>query len=225
MRLRSHIVLYSLIVVSGCASNTSIKVNSNPPDAEVYMKTMNQNERQLVGKTPLVQESIEAVLKTKPQGPLYIEIEKADYIPSTILVTEVGSGSIEISRELKPLQKKEASAEGQNSKEANQEKLLSLNKGLEQLFEAQRLARVGRLDDALKTLDEAGKLLPQVSPIYEMRGGIYYIQKDYRKALDEYQKALVVNEDNPSTIKMIQRLNGQLGIQSNTSQQKTEPKQ
>lgn len=198
--LRYVLIAALAFVGFGCASSTSIKVSSNPPGADVYVKTVGGAERQQVGKTPLVHESLETLLKAKPNGALYIEIEKGDFLPATVLVTEVGGGSLEISQELKPIPKT-AAAEANSS---------SLNKGLELLFEAQRLARVGRLDDALKMLDDVGKELPQLAPVHEMRGGIFYLQKEFNKALDEYRKVLVLHSENASAQQMIKRLEGQV---------------
>ncbi len=218
-----------ILFLLGCSSAQTIKVNSNPPGADVYIKMLGRGERKNVGKTPMVQESLATVMQGPVSGAIYIEIEKENYQPATILVTDTGSSSLEVSQELKPLAKDASSAQNkdkdskdsknnQNGKDGTSPdgaastvlNSLDLNKGLEDLFEAQRLARVGRLEDALKLLDDVGKGYPQLAAVHEMKGGIFYLQKDYKRALDEYKKTVSLNLDNVTAQQMIKRLESQL---------------
>lgn len=217
--MRKHLLPLGFALISvGCSTQTALKVNSNPAGAEVYIKPLAGGEKQGIGKTPLANDNLAALLKGGAAGALIMEIEKPDYITSTIVLPEVIGATLEISQELKPIPK--TALEDEKAKEQEREKqrelekqkeTASLNKSLEQLFEAQRLARVGRLDDALKSLDEVQKVSPQLSSIHEMRGGIFYLQKDYNKALDEYRKAALLNSENPSVQQMIKKLEGQGG--------------
>ncbi len=217
--MRKHLLTFGFVILSvGCSTQTAIKVNSNPAGAEVYIKPLAGGEKQGIGKTPLANDNLAALLKGGAAGALIMEIEKPDYITTTIVLPEVIGATLEISQELKPIPKtaieeekaKEAAREKQRELEKKTE-TANLNKSLEQLFEAQRLARVGRLDDALKSLDEVQKVSPQISSIHEMRGGIFYLQKDFNKALDEYRKAALLNTENPSVNQMIKKLEGQGG--------------
>lgn len=170
----------------------------------------------------MVQESLATVMQGPVSGAIYIEIEKENYQPATILVTDTGSSTLEVSQELKPISKGSISAQNNRDKDAKEGagsegstvstalNSVDLNKGLEDLFEAQRLARVGRLEDALKLLDDVGKGYPRLAAVHEMKGGIFYLQKDYKRALDEYKKTVSLNLDNVTAQQMIKRLESQL---------------
>ena len=203
---RKYLWLLALPVAClwGCGSS-SIKIDSNPAGADVFVRPVGGGERRTVGKTPIPRTEMKEFQKGAP-GSMMVELEKEGFLQASILVTESGNTDIEISMQLKPAVDKAATADATN-----------LNKNMDALFEAQRLARAGRLDDSLKALDEVGKANPQWSSVPEMKGAVYFLQKDYNKALDEYRRAVMLNPENPNNNQMVKQLEGKFGAKGSAS--------
>ncbi len=216
--MKKILPLSFLFVGVGCGTST-LKVDTNPPGASVYVKTAGSNDRRMIGKTPIPRTQTSEIQKGQ-QGSFILDVELENYLNTTVLVAEVGNSEAEISLQLKPVpvdKKNESEKKEELEKKAELEKRpeldsVTVNKNLDQLFEAQRLARIGRYDDSLKILDEISKVFPKWASVPEMRGGIFLLQKDYAKALDEYQKSLALNSENISTAAIIKNLEKRTGV-------------
>ncbi|MCB0361663.1 MAG: tetratricopeptide repeat protein, partial [Bdellovibrionales bacterium] len=91
----------------------------------------------------------------------------------------------------------------------------AINHTVDSLFEIQRLVKVGRLDEALVKIRSLQDAEPNVAASYEMQGGIFYIQNDYPRALDAYQKALRLNPENVDSFNMKKYLESLTNTSSN----------
>jgi tetratricopeptide (TPR) repeat protein len=65
-----------------------------------------------------------------------------------------------------------------------------------ELFEAQRLVRAKDLKGAMMRLNALEQKFPNVSSVYEMKGSVNYLNKDFNVALSEYRKAFTLNPQN-----------------------------
>lgn len=65
----------------------------------------------------------------------------------------------------------------------------------------------GKSDDALKIIDYAVSEFPNSSNIYDTRGEIYFIKKDYNASKKEYQKTLELNPNNDNAKEMLSKIN------------------
>ena len=83
---------------------------------------------------------------------------------------------------------------------------------MDRIFEAQRLVRASRLDDALKLIEAVQKDAPELSAVYEIEGGIYYLQKKPQESLDSYQTSIRFNPKNMEAIRMRNYLSSKLGV-------------
>jgi tetratricopeptide (TPR) repeat protein len=217
----------------GCGTST-LKVDTNPSGANVFATTVGANDRHLIGKTPLPRTLTKDIQKGQ-MGALMLDIELERYQNTSILIAENGNSESEISLQLKsiPVEKKvesdkkdESEKKDETAKKAELDPV-QVNKNLDQLFEAQRLARIGRFEDSLKLLDEVGKVFPKWASVSEMRGGIFLLQKKYGNALDEYQKSLSLNSENTNILAIIKNLEKRMGAKSaekQTTNSLTDPK-
>jgi tetratricopeptide (TPR) repeat protein len=147
-------------------------------------------------------------------GPITVEIEKEEFIPSTIIITDAGNANIDINQKLNPLPK----VNDADKATGNLQDSIALNKNLEQVFEAQRLVRVGRTDEAMDLLEKVNNNYPQLASIHEMKGGIYYLQKSYAQAQDEYKKVISMIPENVIAQQMLKKIELQIAKNSTAGQ-------
>jgi hypothetical protein len=65
-----------------------------------------------------------------------------------------------------------------------------------ELFETQRLVRAKDLKGAMMRLNALEIKFPNVSSVFEMKGSVNYLNKDFNVALAEYRKAFTLNPQN-----------------------------
>lgn len=186
--------LFTVFLITGCSTGIMM-VDSTPPDSEIFVRSRSSENFQLIGKTPYKLSTGELKDKFNVEGAFALQTRHEGYEPQMVFVSEVPpNAEMNLFLNLKTLDQK-ALSEGSGNPEV-------LNKTLDQLFESQRLVKVGRYDDALIRLDQLAKENPNIAAIYEMQGGVFYIQKNYTKALDSYQKALRLNPENLELVNM-----------------------
>ena len=195
IRLLSFITLSIALV--GCAT-TRISLFTNPNGAQVYAKPLGSGQLQLLGETPLTVSGDQIEKVYSGSGPVLLEFRKEGFQTTTTLVTELSSQDLNINMEMTP--------------SAGLEDMQGLNTLIETLFECQRLVKVHRYDEALARLKEIERKAPQISTIYEMEGGIYYLQRKYQDALDAYRLAVRYNPKNVEALRMRGLLEKTFGI-------------
>lgn len=195
VRLLSLITLG--IALTGCAT-TRISLFTNPNGAQVYAKPLGSGQLQLLGETPLTVSGDQIEKVYNGSGPVLLEFRKEGFQTTTTLVTELSSQDLNINMEMTP--------------SAGLEDMQGLNTLIETLFECQRLVKVHRYDEALARLKEIERKAPQISTIYEMEGGIYYLQRKYQDALDAYRLAVRYNPKNVEALRMRGLLEKTFGI-------------
>lgn len=184
------LILTPIIILNlvACASGV-IVIDTLPPAADIYIKAKTTEDFQLVGKAPYKVTLSEFIEKYKVDGSFGLEARSEGYLPHSALVTEVPQNAdVNVFLNLK--------AEPKLGENKEAEETARLNLVMDQLFETQRLVKVGRYDDALSQLSRLQEKNPSLSAIFEMQGGVYYMQKDYPKALDSYEKAVRLNPSN-----------------------------
>jgi len=176
---RSHLNLalsatLLLSLLNHCASS-KVQLASTPRETQVYVTGTNGGTPILLGKTPLNLESQQILSLAKVTGPVQFEFRKEGYTPFKIFVTDITSSDITLNPEL--------------ARVGGIEDLDVVNRVVDELFEAQRLARVGRYDEALERVKFVQKETPQLSAAFEIEGAIYYLKKDFKRSLDAYRTA------------------------------------
>jgi len=77
------------------------------------------------------------------------------------------------------------------------------------IVRAQALQRLGRVDDALRSLDVAQKLAPKYATVYEVRGNILWAARRWDDAHDAYNQYLEIDQDSDRAEQIRQRLEEQ----------------
>ena len=193
--MRSLVVL-SILMASSC-STAKFSLGTNPDKADVYAGTIGGDKPKLVGQTPISMKASQLKSEYGGTGPFMIEVRKEGFQNVRTIVTDLGASDLTLNLELPP--------------DITYEQMSGMNDAIDLMFEGQRLARAGRFNDALKELKLVQEKRPQLAAAYELEGGILYVQKKYREALDAYTVATRINPKNPSSIRMRDLLEEQLG--------------
>jgi tetratricopeptide (TPR) repeat protein len=171
---------------------------SSPSQAEVYVASLGDRKSKLVGETPIKMTAADLSKTYGGAGPVSLEFKKDGYTTVKTIITDLGAADLMINMELPP--------------SSGLEDQVRLNSVIDSIFESQRLAKVGREDDALSKLRALEKEAPHLAATYELEGGIYYLQKKYRQALDAYTLASNYNPKNPQVVRMRNYLEISLGV-------------
>jgi hypothetical protein len=192
-----RIAVTALLLLGASCSSATLSLNSNPPKADVYANTIGGDKPKLVGQTPFSMRASDLRSQYNGGGPFILEVRKPGFQNVRTIITDLGASDLTMVIELPA--------------DISFDALESLNDAIDLMFEGQRLARAGRFDDAIQQLKQVQAKRPQLAAAYELEGGIYYVQKKYKEALDAYSVATRINPKNPSATRMRDLLEEQLG--------------
>lgn len=195
--LKTSLLLATLSMGVGCSSNNTFKVTSSPEGAEVFARSVKSDTYSKLGVTPLVLETSQIKDDSLKEGPIYLELRKEGHEKSNILVTEMSSQDLEIYMKM-TVQEKFQDA-------------MRFDEVGNYLFETQRLIRLQNYEEAHKEIDKVLKDYPELSISHEMKGGIYYLEKKYKEALNSFRIAFRNNPKNMVARRMKAILEQQLG--------------
>lgn len=216
--MRNIFILFFFLIAAGCSTGRLV-VESTPKEGQVFIRAAGQAQSQSIGQSPTSRAISEVRGLAGGADTIVVEIRKAGYFPKSVVVTDVDSLSdIKVNLELSSVEKfvngtdpNMGDAQRAILAQLYQERTFETNKLIDDLFEAQRLAQVGRIDDSEKKLDEIESKHPNVASVYEIRGGLAFMRKDYPKALDAFRKAARSNPNNIEVLNMKQYLERLVG--------------
>jgi len=163
-----------------------IIVESSPKGAEVYV--VNQKDKILLGKTPLTMDWNILETKAENSNSFQIKVIKDGYVGENVYISNLGSNNIFVSTQLKL--------------DYDAKYVLKIDTFVAQLFKAQRLVRSKDYSGAIQVLNKLEKDHKHFSITYELKGGAYYLNKDFKKALSNYRQAFELNPNNLEAFKM-----------------------
>lgn len=183
--MKLYLVILILFHMASCTSASSIKLKSIPEGANVSAIESDGSTR-LLGKTPLeTKESMQSLL-----------IEKDGHESSRIFVGRLHSENYEYSVKLTP----KIEDPKMTGVKARHEKLAK------SIAKANNLLNNKRYSEASSLLVDLTNEYPYVSVGFDLLGNISYLQKDFRKAINYYQKSLDINPENVETKQVLDRL-------------------
>ena len=197
--IRSGIRALTAVFLLASCSSTQVAIHTQPTQARVYSKALGIGKLEFLGETPLYLKGDQIEKSFGGSGPIYLEFRKEGFRSTNTIVTELSYVDLNISMEMTP--------------EGAFEDFSTVNTLIDQMFEAQRLVKVKRYAEALTRLSEIKKQAPQVSAIYELEGGIYYLQQRFQDALDSYRTAVKYNPRNAEALRMKNLIEDSFGLQ------------
>ena len=183
------ILLYPLFL-TGCASSI-LHVESEPVGAEVYISQA-QRPPIKIGQTPL---KIEESKLTTGIEPFQITISKDGYLNEHVLVPH---STLSRNTAIAVRLKSDLSKISQSSDQ--------LEKVASATAQSQYLIKIKDFDRAEQSLLTYSAQYPSVATFHELLGNVYYLKKDFNKALGSYKQAVLLNPKNNETRSMIERL-------------------
>lgn len=177
--------------LGGCVSS-SLRVDTFPPGADVYIKSDNKPPRK-VGQSPV---EINATDLAMTSDSFVVSLEKPGFKTENIYFA---SKALPYKGEISTNLKEEFAGAGTLNIQTSMEEIA---RGVAQV---QNFLRGKDYDQALNTLSQLISKYPSIATLYGLEGNIYYLQKNIDRALTSYQKANKLAA-NPETDRMIDRL-------------------
>ncbi len=192
-------MVFFFIFMSLCALAKDLAINSTPDKAEVRIMPLSGGDPRKAGETPFKIPMVEAAGTYANGGDVFmVEILKDGYEPYRMVVPGFIKSDISIDVVL--------------TQRTGWEDLKKVDKAMTDLFEAQRMIRGRNYEAAMKKIDEVEKVMPKLSVTKELQAAAFYMQNDYKKALDYYQQAYAANTENFDAYKMVQYLEKAMGL-------------
>lgn len=187
----------SLFLLPQLVMAARFMVRSEPSGAEVMVQTAQGGEKTKLGVTPLDVDHSQIDAITKGVA-FKLELSKQGFDKYEMLVASTGKEDITWDAVLVPSVKEKGDPE--------------IDVLISGLFEAQRLVRAKDYAGALTSLEILEKKFPNVSSVYELKGSVNYLKKDFNIALAEFRKAFTLNPQNKVAQQMKAYLESKVNI-------------
>ena len=194
MRLIDLLSLILLMVLMSCASSSRVKITSSPDKAEVKVTT-NDGETKSLGTTPLEIDGKEIYANASRMSMVHVSKEGFE-TQNIFIAQDTNQENYNINVKLKT---RSEDAKGLEIK-ARQEKLAK------NIAVSNNLINKKRYEEAARVLITITQDFPYVSVSYDLLGNISYLQRDFRAALNYYEKSYQINPENAETKMMIDKL-------------------
>ena len=181
MKYLCLLLIFSVFLPPKNGLASQITIRSQPEGAEVIIEAAQGGKRTKIGTTPIVipLSQIDSIT----QGVAFrLEIIKPNFERYRLLVSATNKEEITLDAVLEPSLEMKMGA--------NADILIS------GLFEAQRLTRAKDYEGALSKLKDLEKTSSTVSSVFELKGSVNYLKKDFTTSLAEFRKAYTLNPQN-----------------------------
>ena len=195
------------IILCSSARATDLVVTTTPEKAEIKVSMLNGGNAVKVGETPFKMSVKEISTNYVNNSEIFVvEVIKEGHEAYRIIVPSFLKSTIKLEVVLQP--KPELI---ENKK---------IDKLVNELFEVQRLIRAQNYSTAGSKIEELEKRYPKLSITKELKASSFYLQNDYKKALDFYGQAYFANSENIDAYKMMVYLEKSLGIKKMNGEDK-----
>ena len=192
--IKSIFPLVLLLVFNSCSSISKVKITSSPDKAEVKVTT-NDGETKSLGTTPLELSGKEIYSSASRMS--VIHISKEGFESQNVFIAQ--ESSLESYNINIKLRTKSEDVKNQDIK-ARQEKLAK------NIAMSNNLISKRKYDEAERVLTSVSQDFPYVSVSYDLLGNIAYLRRDFRAAINYYEKSYQLNPENSETKTMIDKL-------------------
>ncbi len=195
------IKFFLMVFTAGCAVGT-VRVNSNPEKADVFLSYENDQPSK-IGSTPLNMDS--RLIDDNKGRYVNIQIKKEGFQTESLYVpTSLMKSSIDISSKLEefklPLQ--------------CQDQTQAVERIARGIAQVQSLMNQNSLQEALAKLALLLDEYPNISVLQDLLGNAHYMSKNLEMALGAYEKSLKIDPSNLDTQRMVSKLRSILGVRA-----------
>lgn len=194
------IVTTSLLGLVSCETTRSLTVRSQPEGVEIAIVSNNVTRK--LGSTPITLDA-----QSTPElfnSVVQVQASKSGLLTQSVLVPRVpmgGTGSLFFNMETASLPQ---------SCQAQSDTINEIARGITMVT---GMIQQKRLEEAFGLNKNLIMKYIDVAVLYEIEGNIYYLQKNFSKALESYRKSDSLLPNNNSTVRMIQKLEQMLGTE------------
>lgn len=183
-----------MLLLSSCGTISKVKITSSPDKAEVKV-TNNDGETKSLGITPL--EITGKDIYSSSSRMSLIQISKDGFESQNVFIAQ--ESSLESYNINIKLRTKSEDVKNQDIK-SRQEKLAK------NIALSNNLINKKRYEEAERVLSSVADDFPYVSVTYDLLGNIAYLRRDFRSAINYYEKSFQINPENSESKTMIDKL-------------------
>jgi tetratricopeptide (TPR) repeat protein len=165
-----------------------VNINSSPQDCEVSVINPMNGAKTLLGKTPYDTDMDQLKANIGDNGVIQLDIHKPGFQRYHMALPVVGSSDVKVF----------ANLEVENDIKLTQD----IDLLMADLFDVLRMVRVQDFSNGMKKLELLEQKFPHYSIIYEMKGMISYLRKNFKEALNFYRKSFGLNPKNREAYRM-----------------------
>lgn len=188
------ILINLLYLLSSCTTYSLVRVKTSPENSQISIRQSDGSLR-VLGKGQIEMSSSEFFSMGSRMAKLEVSYENFK-TQSLYIIQGKSAESYEIFVNLDRDQENGKSAETRS----RMEKLGKL------LAKASGAIYAKKYSEAETVLNILVSEFPAVSAVYDLRGNLYYLQKNIQSALQNYQRSYQINPENMETKGMIDRL-------------------
>jgi tetratricopeptide (TPR) repeat protein len=202
MIARLYILFFSLVLInnSAFAEGEKLKLKSDPPKANIYIRDINSSKNIKIGATPFEDNLSNLASTYAKSGFFIVTIEKEGFESQSIMLSNLFKSDLDMNLTLT----------------AKEDFLVyrKIDRAINEIFEAQRLIRAQQYDDAITLLKNVEKNQENLSIVPEIIASAQYLKKDLKTSLVWYEKAYRKNPENKDAYVMKTYLRKALGLVS-----------
>ncbi len=185
----------SLLTMFGCSH--TVKVQSNPPGAEVFTLAASGEYEKSLGMTPFSFDANEAVV---------IAIEKSGYWPTRVVLPRAGiSSSSEITVKL------DAQKNDDSFMKVMQKKPDAISNYIDKILEFQALIATKNTQKVNDWLKENAKQYENLAVFHALVGNFYFLEGQMNEAQKRYKRAIELEPDHQEAKAMMKIIEQKAG--------------
>ena len=165
-----------------------VTIDSSPKECDIVVINPENGVKTVLGKTPYDTDMDQLKSNVGDNGIIQLDIHKAGFQHYHLALPLVGSSDIKVF----------ANLEVENDVKLTQDIDLLMT----DLFDVLRMVRVQDFDNGMKKLELLEQKFPHYSIIFEMKGMISYLRKNFKEALNFYRKSFGLNPKNREAYRM-----------------------
>ncbi|MBC98111.1 MAG: hypothetical protein CME63_10195 [Halobacteriovoraceae bacterium] len=196
-------LLFCLSFILSLSVNAGkVTIDSSPADCEITVINPENGMKTVLGKTPYDTDMAQLKSNVGDNGVVQLDIQKAGFQKYHMALPIVGSSDIKVF----------ANLEVENDVKLTQD----IDLLMADLFDVLRMVRVQDFNNGMKKLELLEQKFPHYSIIYEMKGMISYLRKNFKEALNFYRKSFGLNPKNREAYRMKVYLEKKFNVNPNS---------
>lgn len=200
--MKRLLFIFTLLLSPICLAG-KVTIDSSPSESEIIVINPENGMKTVLGKTPYDTDMDQLKSNVGSNGVIQLDIQKPGFQKYHMALPVVGSSDIKVF----------ANLEVENDIKLTQD----IDLLMADLFDVLRMVRVQDFNNGMKKLELLEQKFPHYSIIFEMKGMISYLRKNFKEALNFYRKSFGLNPKNREAYRMKVYLEKKFNVNPNTA--------